>query len=117
MSGAYQRYARPADLGTPARESAQSVDLMVDGVGVTVPAGTTVLRAAALAGINVPKLCASDMLEPFGSCRLCLVEIDGMKGVPASCTTEVREGMRVSTQSPRLARIRQIGRASCRERV
>ncbi len=54
---------------------------------VSVPAGTSVMRAAALAGIDVPKLCATDTLEAFGSCRLCLVEVDGGKGTPASCTT------------------------------
>ena len=66
------------------------------GVPVTVPRGTSVMRAAALAGVDIPKLCATDRLEPFGSCRLCLVEIDGRKGTPASCTTPVAPGMRVS---------------------
>jgi formate dehydrogenase major subunit len=106
MSAAYKRYRRAEDLGTPARESDRQVSLTIDGEQVTVPEGTTVLRAAALAGINIPKLCASDMLEPFGSCRLCLVEIEGAKGLPASCTTEVREGMKVATQNKRIADIR-----------
>eukprot|EP01037_Dinobryon_pediforme_P030286 gene30286-34295_t len=80
------------DYGTPAKVSDQQVTLEIDGVNVTVPAGTSVMRAAVEAGINVPKLCATDSLEPFGSCRLCLVEIEGkdgrrMKGYPASCTT------------------------------
>src|SRR3981081_300773 len=64
------------------------------------------MRAAVDAGINVPKLCATDSLEPFGSCRLCLVEIDGRRGTPASCTTPVQAGMKVRTQSPRLAKLR-----------
>ena len=64
------------------------------------------LRAAALAGTNIPKLCATDSLEPFGSCRLCLVEIEGMKGLPASCTTEARAGMKVTTQNKRVADVR-----------
>jgi formate dehydrogenase major subunit len=106
MSGAYKRYSRAEDLGTPAMESERQVSLTIDGEGVMVPVGTSVLRAAAVAGINIPKLCASDMLEPFGSCRLCLVEIEGAKGLPASCTTEVREGMRVTTQNRRIAEIR-----------
>ena len=107
MSEAYAAYRRPVDLGTPpASESTKTVQLTVDGESVTVPEGTTVIRAAALAGINIPKLCASDMLEPFGSCRLCLVEIEGAKGLPASCTTEAAEGMRVTTQNPRLAEVR-----------
>ncbi len=67
---------------------------------VNVPEGTSVMRAAALAGIDVPKLCATDSLEPFGSCRLCLVEIDGAKGTPASCTTPCAAGMKVTTPAP-----------------
>lgn len=64
------------------------------------------MRAAAEAGIAIPKLCATDRLEPFGSCRLCLVEIEGRRGTPASCTTPVAEGMVVTTQNDRLARLR-----------
>ncbi|TWC67542.1 formate dehydrogenase subunit alpha [Herbaspirillum sp. SJZ099] len=98
------------DYGTPARASEQEVTLEIDGVAITVPAGTSVMRAAVEAGVNVPKLCATDSLEPFGSCRLCLVEIekDGrkMKGYPASCTTPCEPGMKVQTQTPKLAEIR-----------
>jgi formate dehydrogenase major subunit len=99
------------DYGTPARVSETEVTLEIDGVNVTVPAGTSVMRAAVEAGINVPKLCATDSLEPFGSCRLCLVEIEGkdgrkMKGYPASCTTPCEPGMKVQTQTPKLADIR-----------
>ena len=105
MSEAYTAYRRPDDLGTPAIESDTPITLTVDGKDVTVPEGTTVIRAAVLAGINIPKLCATDSLEPFGSCRLCLVEIEGTKGLPASCTTEVNDGMKVTTQNDRLADI------------
>jgi formate dehydrogenase major subunit len=94
------------DLGTPARTGESTVDVEVDGLSVTVPEGTSVMRAAALAGVDVPKLCATDSLEAFGSCRLCLVEIDGVKGTPASCTTPVRPGMTVKTQTPRLEKLR-----------
>src|SRR5450830_1353164 len=99
------------DYGTPARVSETEVTLEIDGVAVTVPSGTSVMRAAVEAGINVPKLCATDSLEPFGSCRLCLVEIEGkdgrkMKGYPASCTTPCESGMKVQTQTPKLADIR-----------
>ena len=94
------------DMGTPASESTQTVTLKIDGIDVTAPAGTSVMRAAIDAGIEVPKLCATDSLEPFGSCRLCLVEIDGRRGTPASCTTPVEAGMSVRTQSPRLAKLR-----------
>ena len=94
------------DRGTPAVKSDKHVTLDIDGRSIRVPEGTSVMRAAAQAGINIPKLCATDMLEAFGSCRLCLVEIEGRKGYPASCTTPVTEGMKVSTQTPKLAEIR-----------
>src|ERR1700761_1972105 len=94
------------DLGTPPRESTELVTLSIDGKEVTVPAGTSVMRAAALADVKVPKLCATDQLEAFGSCRLCLVQIEGMRGLPASCTTPVAQGMKVTTQNKQLADIR-----------
>jgi formate dehydrogenase major subunit len=94
------------DYGTPRRESEQQVTLEIDGVPVTVPKGTSLMRAAVDAGIKVPKLCATDSLEPFGSCRLCLVEIEGRKGYPASCTTPADAGMKVRTQSPKLQELR-----------
>jgi formate dehydrogenase major subunit len=64
------------------------------------------MRAAAEAGVSIPKLCATDTLEAFGSCRLCLVEIDGRAGTPASCTTPVAEGMRIHTQTNKLKSLR-----------
>ncbi|MGI9285314.1 MAG: formate dehydrogenase subunit alpha, partial [Pseudomonadales bacterium] len=94
------------DFGTPARESEVAVTLDVDGNSITVPAGTSVLRAAAEAGISIPKLCASDNLEAFGSCRLCVVEIEGMRGMPAACTTPVTEGMVVKTQTSAVEKLR-----------
>jgi len=94
------------DLGTPRRESDKLVTLTIDGSEVTVPAGTSVMRAAALAGTKVPKLCATEQLEAFGSCRLCLVQIEGMKGLPASCTTLVSAGMKVTTQNQKIAEVR-----------
>jgi formate dehydrogenase major subunit len=94
------------DRGTPAKTSVQSVSLDIDGIPVTVPAGTSIMRAASLAGIQVPKLCATDSLESFGSCRLCLVEIEGRKGTPASCTTPAENGMKVHTQTDRIAKLR-----------
>jgi formate dehydrogenase major subunit len=107
MSTAYQPYERAADFGTPAaKPGTKEITLTIDGEEVTVPEGTTVLRAAALNGINIPKLCATDSLEPFGSCRLCLVEIEGMKGLPASCTTEAKAGMKVTTQNKKVADVR-----------
>jgi len=100
------RYERQIDLGTPEVTSDTEVTLMIDGREVSVPAGTSVMRAAALSGGSIPKLCASDNLAAFGSCRLCLVEIEGARGTPASCTTPVAEGMVVRTQTPRLQKLR-----------
>jgi len=94
------------DYGTPNRESAKLVTLTIDGREVTVPEGTSVMRAAALSEIKIPKLCATELLEAFGSCRLCLVQIEGMKGLPASCTTPVAQGMKVRTQNKQLADVR-----------
>ncbi len=99
-------YEPQADFGTPAVKSDTTVTLSIDGRAVSVPAGTTVMRAAALSGGAIPKLCASDNLKQFGSCRLCLVEIDGMRGTPASCTTLVNEGMTVHTETARLQKLR-----------
>ena len=94
------------DRGTPASKAAQVASLIIDGASVTVPEGTSILRAAAEAGIPIPKLCATDSLEAFGSCRLCLVEIQGRAGLRAACTEPVRDGMAVCTQSEAIARLR-----------
>src|SRR5579883_1454748 len=94
------------DYGTPASRSDKLVTLTIDGMAVSVPEGTSIMRAAMEAGTKIPKLCASDMLASFGSCRLCLVEIQGRAGTPASCTTPVAEGMVVSTQTETLKKLR-----------
>jgi formate dehydrogenase major subunit len=97
------------DLGTPAVPAdgqAAQVTVEIDGIPVTVPEGTSVMRASALAGVSVPKLCATDTLKAFGSCRLCLVEVEGRKGYPASCTTTVAPGMKIRTQSEKLTQLR-----------
>lgn len=94
------------DYGTPASQSDKLITLNIDGRDVTVPEGTSIMRAGVIAGITVPKLCATDSLEPFGSCRLCVVEIEGRRGYPASCTTPVAEGLVVKTQTSKLADIR-----------
>jgi formate dehydrogenase major subunit len=99
-------HLKETDWGTPKREAEREVTLEIDGNEVTVPAGTSLMRAAVDAGIQVPKLCATDSLEPFGSCRLCLVEIEGRRGFPASCTTPAEAGMKVRTQTPKLQELR-----------
>ena len=99
-------YQPQSDFGTPASRAQDDVTLTIDGRTVTVPSGTSVMRAAAEQGTAIPKLCATDSLASFGSCRLCLVEIDGRRGTPASCTTPVEPGMVVHTQTPHLQKLR-----------
>ncbi|MES2698617.1 MAG: molybdopterin-dependent oxidoreductase, partial [Pseudomonadota bacterium] len=99
-------YERQKDFGTPESRSTDQVTLTIDGREVTVPAGTSVMRAAAVTGGDIPKLCATDNVKAFGSCRLCLVEVEGMRGTPASCTTPVMPGMKVKTQTPKLDKLR-----------
>ena len=94
------------DYGTPRSKAEKMITLTIDGQPVTVPEGTSIMRAAMEMGTKIPKLCATDMLDAFGSCRLCLVEIDGRPGTPASCTTPAANGMVVHTQTERLKRLR-----------
>ncbi|MDX1403962.1 MAG: formate dehydrogenase subunit alpha [Woeseiaceae bacterium] len=94
------------DLGTPASPREETVTVEIDGLPVTVRAGSTIMRAAREHGVDVPKLCASDNMKPFGSCRLCVVEVEGRNGYPASCTTIVEDGMKISTQTDALAKLR-----------
>ena len=97
---------RELDYGTPAPRASGEISLTIDGFEVTVAQGASIMRAAAEAGIKIPKLCATDTLEAFGSCRMCLVEIEGRAGAPASCTTPVAAGMKVRTQTPLLKDLR-----------
>ena len=97
---------RERDLGTPEVKNELQVTLSIDGHSLEVPAGTSVMRAAMMAGITIPKLCATDSLEAFGSCRVCLVQIEGVRGFPASCTTPVAEGMIVTTENKRINDLR-----------
>lgn len=94
------------DYGTPLSKSEKMVTLTIDGQQITVPEGTSIMRAAMEMGTQIPKLCATDMVDAFGSCRLCLVEIEGRAGTPASCTTPVAPGIVVKTQTSRLHEIR-----------
>jgi len=105
---------RELDTGTPIRvpDTAKlnglraTVTLTIDGQSVTVPRGTSIMAAAATMGTQVPKLCATDSLEPFGSCRLCIVQIEGRRGYPASCTTPAEEGLVVHTENSAIAKRR-----------
>ena len=96
----------PTDFGTPKVISDTPITLSIDGIEICVPMGTSLMRAARLAGTNIPSLCATDSLKALGSCRMCLVEIEGHKGTPASCTTLAGPGMVVHTESAKLARLR-----------
>ncbi|WP_129777063.1 formate dehydrogenase subunit alpha [Peristeroidobacter soli] len=90
----------------PAAGAVKQVTVEIDGFSVTVPDGTSIMRAASQLGNQIPKLCATSSLKAFGSCRLCLVEIEGRKGYPASCTTTVADGMKIRTQSEKLGQLR-----------
>src|ERR1700678_232216 len=94
------------DFGTPRSKSETMVTLTIDGQSVTVPEGTSIMRAAMEAGTQIPKLCATDMVDAFGSCRMCLIEIEGRAGTPASCTTPAMPGLVVHTQTERLKKLR-----------
>src|SRR5271167_4849957 len=93
------------DYGTPRSRAEKTVTLTIDGNAVTVPEGTSIMRAAMEAGTQIPKLCATDMVNAFGSCRMCLVEVEGRAGTPASCTTPVMNGLVVHTQTERVKQI------------
>jgi formate dehydrogenase major subunit len=94
------------DYGTPLSTSDEMVTVVIDGKAVQVPAGNSIMAAARLHGIEIPKLCATDNLDAYGSCRVCLVEVDGMRGYPASCTTPVSDQMVVRTESEALTKLR-----------
>ena len=82
------------------------IELSIDGMSVRVPPGTSIMHAAKTVGVDIAKLCATDSLKAFGSCRLCIVQVEGRRGLPASCTTPVEPGMVVRTQTPQVARVR-----------
>ncbi len=80
--------------------------LMIDGKYIEVPEGTTILEAARRAGIYIPTLCDDPRLEPYGACRLCLVQVKGMPRPVTSCTTPATDGMEVQTSNEQIERIR-----------
>jgi formate dehydrogenase alpha subunit len=85
-----------------------TITLTFDGIKVEVPEGTTVLEAAQKAGVYIPTLCYDADLKPYGACRLCIVEIEGMRGLPTSCTTPATDGMVVHTETPAVNQSRRI---------
>jgi predicted molibdopterin-dependent oxidoreductase YjgC len=84
----------------------EKINLTINGQKVEIEKGATILEAAQAAGIYVPTLCHDPDLEPYGSCRLCIVEIDGLRGFPTSCTTPATDGMVVRTETPALNEVR-----------
>jgi predicted molibdopterin-dependent oxidoreductase YjgC len=84
----------------------RTVSLSVDGTSVSVPEAGTVLDAMLAAGVQVPHLCKDDDQEPIGACRTCLVRVEGVRGLPASCYLPARDGMVVSTSGHDLDRVR-----------
>ena len=84
----------------------ENIILTIDGREVRAQKGMTVLQAAKQAGIYIPTLCADDELEPVGACRLCIVEIERVRGLPTACTTPATDGMVVRTSSSRIDKIR-----------
>lgn len=84
----------------------KSIQLTINGQKVALPEGLTVLEAAQRAEVYVPTLCNDSDLEPYGACRLCIVQIEGMRGLPTSCTTLARDGMVVWTETEEIRRVR-----------
>ena len=83
-----------------------TIKLTIDGQEIEARAGMTVLEAAQSAGIYIPTLCADPDLKPYGGCRLCIVEIENMRGLPIACTTPATEGMVVRTNTPEINEVR-----------
>jgi formate dehydrogenase alpha subunit len=89
-----------------ARKTPRMLTMEIDHRPVSFPEGVMVLRAAELNGLDIPSLCAHKDLSPFGGCRLCMVEIEGMRGYPLSCSTAAKEGMKVLTDTTTLRELR-----------
>ena len=97
------------DFGTPIVkdfEPNSQVTLTIDGQTLSVPEGTSIMRAAMDVGVNVPRLCATDSLEAFGSCRMCMVKVSGRRGFVAACTEPVTANMEVTTQDEDIGKLR-----------
>jgi len=82
------------------------ITLTIDGEKITVPSGITVLEAGRKAEVDIPTLCNDPDLKPYGACRLCIVQIEGVRGLPTSCTTPVRQSMIVETHNEEIDRVR-----------
>src|ERR1044072_6042584 len=94
------------DYGTPRSKATKHVTLTIDGRKITVPEGTSIMRAAMEMGTQIPKLCATDMVDAFGSCRMSVAGVQRPAGTAGSCTTLVAPGLVVHTHTQRLKEIR-----------
>ncbi|MFF8991883.1 NADH-quinone oxidoreductase subunit G [Streptomyces sp. NPDC014983] len=88
----------PAGGGEAALPPEDLVTLTIDGIGISVPKGTLVIRAAEQLGIEIPRFCDHPLLAPAGACRQCIVEVEGQRKPMASCTITCTDGMVVRTQ-------------------
>lgn len=97
-------------IGSPTEriKEERMVEITINGKKVSAPKGTTVLRAAEMAGIQIPKLCDHKHLAPYGGCRLCIVEVKGMRVPIASCTLPVSDGMEIETETEALKQSRKF---------
>jgi bidirectional [NiFe] hydrogenase diaphorase subunit len=88
----------------------QNITLQIDGKPVQAPHGATILQAAKTAGVAIPTLCNDNALEPYGACRMCMVEIEknGRKKLVASCLYPVEEGLSVQTKTEKVTKIRRM---------
>ena len=87
-------------------EEVKMVNLKINGIAVTVPAGSTILEAARQAGIKIPTLCYLKDINAIGACRICVVEVKGARSLVAACVFPVSEGMEVTTNSPKVMQSR-----------
>lgn len=97
-------------IGSPTEriKEERMVEITINGKKVSAPKGTTVLRAAEMAGIQIPKLCDHKHLAPYGGCRLCIVEVKGMRVPIASCTLPVSDDMEIETETEALKQSRKF---------
>jgi len=84
------------------------VNITINGKKVSVPEGSTIMEAARINNIYIPNLCYLEGVHKFGSCRLCVVEVEGMRNLQASCIVPVREGMVVRTNTKRVRKARKV---------
>ena len=86
----------------------EKINVKINGMPYSVPAGVTILEAAQSVGIEIPTLCYLKDVNEIGACRICLVEVTGARGLVTSCVTPVNEGMEIFTNSPKVMQSRKL---------